>query len=287
MEKELESLTKRTERMREKVRCAFCGPRLVVALCSWSAPLSIAWHCVCLTWRVQTCLQAKGFPKYEEMLNAARKLRTEQEREDELQNQAQDQRAQLDRSMTKYQRVQEQLREVRSTGVTGGSDGLMRRIEEENNMFKFLSTEKLPNEIEEKKKSLAELMAVVQQPSMFQDDLNELHNKIDTLRAETNQLIEKRMVATTQDDPLALFRQQASIITRKKENKSNELKEQQDELAEFEEHVSKKRAIAEKRGPRMLKNDEFKRYVASCAPKAQTTKPKRRSWRTSTWRSLC
>lgn len=122
---------------------------------------------------------------------------------------------------------------------------------------------------------------------MFQDDLNELHNKIDTLRAETNQVIKKRMVATTQDDPLALSRQQASIITRKKENKSNELKEQQDELAEFEEHVSKKRAIAEKRGPRMLKNDEFKRYVASCAPKAQTTKPKRRSWRTSTWRSLC
>lgn len=237
MERELESLTKRTERMREK---------------------------------------AKGFPKYEEMLQAAKKLRLEQQREDELQSQAQDQRAQLDRMVNKHSRVQEQLREVRSTGVVGGSDGLMRRIQEENSMFKFLSGEKLPQEIEMKRNAHAELMKVVQQPSMFQDDLNELNTKIDGLQADINQLIEKRMVANNPlDDQLALFRQQASIIVRKKETASNNLKEQQDEHAEFEDELKKKRAAAESRGPRMLKNDEFKRYVAKLRTKSTTYKAKK------------
>lgn len=77
------------------------------------------------------------------------------------------------------------------------------------------------------------------------------------------------------DDQLALFRQQASIIVRKKETAANRLKEQEDELAEVEGELNKKRALVESRGPRMLKNDEFKRYVAKLRTKSTTYKEKK------------
>lgn len=236
MEAELGNLTRRTDRMREK---------------------------------------AQSFPKYDEMLAQAQALRAQQERADQLDLQAEDQRNQIEKVSKRHERALQTLKEVRQSSVVGGAAGLMARIEEENKMLTFLASEKNPQAIQDSERQLGELQEVVKLPSMFQDDLQGLNDQIKQLGGEINALIEKRMVAQAGpgDDKVALFRQQASIIANKKEATADRLQEQQDEVAALESQLAEKRS--QSKGPKMLKADEFKRYVAKLRSKSTTYKAKK------------
>ena len=80
------------------------------------------------------------------------------------------------------------------------------------------------------------------QPALGQDDLNQLKEKIKAANTEINELTEKRNVSNDpMEDKLTLFRQQATIISRKKESTAEKLNDTRNEVHSVEEEVGEKR----------------------------------------------
>ncbi|XP_023576442.1 intraflagellar transport protein 81 homolog, partial [Octodon degus] len=190
-------------------------------------------------------------PNHQQMLKIARQLRVEKEREESLAQHKQEQKNQ-------------------------NNMGLMKRLEEEIKFNSYIVTEKLPKELENKKKELHFLQKVVSEPAMGHADLLELESKINEVNTQINQLIEKKMMRTEPaEGKLSLYRQQASIISHKKEAKAEELQETKEKLANLEREVSAKRnQIREFDGTEVLKGDEFKRYVSKLRSKSTVFKKK-------------
>ncbi|XP_064434405.1 intraflagellar transport protein 81 homolog isoform X5 [Mirounga angustirostris] len=213
---------------------------------------------------------------HQRMLKIARQLRVEKEREEFLAQQKQEQKNQLFHAVQRLQRVQNQLKSMRHAAADAKPESLMKRLEEEIKFNSYMVTEKFPKELESKKKELHFLQQVVSEPAMGHSDLLELESKINEINTQINQLIEKKMMRNEPiEGKLSLYRQQASIISRKKEAKAEELQEAKEKLANLEREVSvKTNQTREFDGTEVLKGDEFKRYVSKLRSKSTVFKKK-------------
>ncbi|KFP63035.1 Intraflagellar transport protein 81 [Cariama cristata] len=214
---------------------------------------------------------------HQRMLEIARQLRLEKEREESLAQQKQEQKNQLFHAEQRLQRAQLQLKEMHHAVVDSKPESLMKKLEEEMNFNSYLVTEKLPRELESKKNSAYFLQKVVAEPAMSQSDLNVLEIKINEVNAQMNQLIEKRMMKYEPiDSKFSVYRQQASIISRKKEAKAEELQAAKEEMSSAERQLQQKTSQAhELEGSEVLKGDEFKHYVNKLRSKNTFYKKKR------------
>ncbi|XP_078083589.1 intraflagellar transport protein 81 homolog [Mustelus asterias] len=214
---------------------------------------------------------------HQRMLEMARQLRVEKEREESLTQQKQEQKNQLFHEEQRLQRAQQQLKDLRQASADAKPESLMKRLDEEIKFNTYMVSDKLPKELESKKKTVHYLQKVVAEPAMGHSDLSELEAKIQEINTQINQLIEKRMMRNDPtDDKLFLFRQQASIISRKKEAKAEELQEGKEELSNMEKELAQKTNQARDfDGTEVLKGDEFKRYVSKLRSKSTVYKKKR------------
>uniref|UniRef100_A0A8D2LJP1 Intraflagellar transport protein 81 homolog n=1 Tax=Varanus komodoensis TaxID=61221 RepID=A0A8D2LJP1_VARKO len=214
---------------------------------------------------------------HQRMLETARQLRVEKEREESLAQQKQEQKNQLFHAEQRLQRVQLQLKDMRHAALDSKPESLMKRLEEETKFNTYLVSEKFPRELESKKQSLYFLQKVVAEPAMSQSDITELETKIKEVNAQINQLIEKRMMKYEPiDSKFSMYRQQASIISRKKAAKAEELQDAKEELSNLERQMLQKSSQAQElNGAEVLKGDEFKRYVNKLRSKNTLYKKKR------------
>ncbi|XP_018118840.1 intraflagellar transport protein 81 homolog isoform X2 [Xenopus laevis] len=213
---------------------------------------------------------------HQRMLEIARQLRVEKEREESLAQQKQEQKNQLFHAEQRLQRAQHQLKNMRHAAADAKPEGLMKRLEEEMKFHSYMVSEKLPKELESKQQTLHFLQKVVTEPAMGQADLTELEEKIHEVNLQINQLIENRMRNDPMDDKLSLFRQQAAIIARKKETKAEELQEAKEEIANIEREIAQKSTQARDiDGSEVLRGDEFKHYVSKLRFKSSVYKKKR------------
>uniref|UniRef100_A0A8C2S576 IFT81 calponin homology domain-containing protein n=1 Tax=Capra hircus TaxID=9925 RepID=A0A8C2S576_CAPHI len=210
--------------------------------------------------------RVEAVQNHQRMLKIARQLRVEKEREEFLAQQKQEQKNQLFHAVQRLQRIQNQLKSMRHAAADATPESLMKRLEEE---IKF-------NSYMNKKKELHFLQKVVSEPAMGHSDLLELESKINEINTQINQLIEKKMMRNEPiEGKLSLYRQQASIISRKKEAKAEELQEAKEKLANLEREVSVKTSqTREFDGTEVLKGDEFKRYVSKLRSKSTVFKKK-------------
>ncbi|XP_033126976.1 intraflagellar transport protein 81 homolog [Anneissia japonica] len=219
----------------------------------------------------------EAIPHYEKNLEIARNFRLEQERQGQQAQQKLDQRNQLQQAEQRYKRIQQQLRDLKQSTVGSTPEGLIQKLDEENKVNAYLCQDKLPKEIENKRKACKDLERVVHEPAMGQADLDVLLGKIKNLNMEINGLIEKRMMRNDPlDDKVSLFRQQASIIARKKEAAAESLKEAKDEVMSLQQEIQEKReTVKGLQGEEVLKGDEFKRYVTKLRSMSSMYKKKR------------
>uniref|UniRef100_A0A672N8W7 Intraflagellar transport protein 81 homolog n=1 Tax=Sinocyclocheilus grahami TaxID=75366 RepID=A0A672N8W7_SINGR len=184
---------------------------------------------------------------HQRMLELARQLRVEKEREESLAHQKQEQKNQLFQAEQRLQRCQIQLKDLQQAAADEKPESKLSDLCVEHWL---LSDKNLPG--------LLQLM-------------------IRETNTEINHLIEKRMMRNDpMDDKLSLFRQQAAIIVRKKETKVEELQEAREELAAVERELNMKSSQARERGgAELIRGDEFKRYVAKMRGKSSTYKKKR------------
>ncbi|CDQ91300.1 intraflagellar transport protein 81 homolog [Oncorhynchus mykiss] len=221
--------------------------------------------------------RVESVSNHQRMLELARQLRVEKEREESLAQQKQEQKNQLFQAEQRLQRSQQQLKDLRQAAADAKPESLMKRLEEEIKFNSYMVSDKLPKELDSKRRMVQYLQKVVSEPAMGQAELGELEDKIRENNIEINLLIEKRMMRNDPiDDKLSLFRQQASIITRKKEAKAEELQEAREELAALDRELNQKNSQArDQDGDEVIRGDEFKRFVGKLRSKGTVFKKKR------------
>ncbi|XP_054628730.1 intraflagellar transport protein 81 homolog isoform X2 [Dunckerocampus dactyliophorus] len=166
---------------------------------------------------------------------------------------------------------------MRQAAADASPDSLMKRLEEEIKINSYMVSEKLPKELEVLRRTVQYLQRVASEPALGHGDLLELGDKIKEVDSQINQLIEKKMMRSDpRDDKLTLYRQQASIIIRKKEAKAEELQEAREELAAAERQLKHKTDQARaSNGEEVIRGDELKRLVVKLRSKGTVYKKKR------------
>ncbi|KAL7828824.1 hypothetical protein SRHO_G00324580 [Serrasalmus rhombeus] len=220
--------------------------------------------------------RVESVSNHQRMLELARQLRVEKEREESLAHQKQEQKNQLFQAEQRLQRCQIQLKDLRQAASDAKPESLMKRLEEEIKFNSYMVSDKLPKELERMRRKVHYLQKVASEPAMGHAELAELEDKIKQL-SQMNQVMEKKVSRSDpMDDNLALYRQQASIIARKKEAKAEELQGAREELAGLTRELSSKSNQARGQGGvEIIRADEFKRYVAKMRGKNITYKKKR------------
>ncbi|PWA18456.1 hypothetical protein CCH79_00009896 [Gambusia affinis] len=195
---------------------------------------------------------------HQRMLEQARQLRVEKEREESLTHQKQEQKNQLFQAEQRLLRLQQQLKDLRQAAADAHPESLMKRLEEEIKINSYMVTEKLPKELEGLRRTVQYMQKVSSEPAMGQADLQEMEGKIKEVDSQINQLIEKKMMRNDpMDDKLTLYRQQASIIVRKKESKAEELQEAREELAAAERELKQRSSQGQgSNGEEIIRGDE-------------------------------
>ena len=221
--------------------------------------------------------KVEGMPNLDVMLEVAKKLRQEKERNREIKSQKQDQRNNINHSQQRIMRLEQQLADMRQAGIGTTPEVLLQKLEEEVKVNAYIVNEKLPRELEQKKQAVASLEKVLNQPALTQNDLQELKRRIKDANTEAKEISDKKNVSSDpMEDKLTLFRQQAAIITRKKETTAERLNDARSALSAAEDDVrDKKGQIGSLGGEVILKGDDFKKYVNALRNKSNDYKEKR------------
>ncbi|KAI9334153.1 hypothetical protein BDR26DRAFT_840018 [Obelidium mucronatum] len=221
-------------------------------------------------------------PNHQVWLEAAKKLRTEQQAESNLSERIREQRNAVQNADKKYAAAQQTLKEVRNTSMSGGAEALLAKIQEECKMNKYLAKENLPKSMEETKQRIRDLKRVISEPPLREADFENMDNEIKELNAETAKLAEKKLLKSNSgDDKLALFRQQAAIIARKKEGTAQKLNSLTEEVNKLSDELDSRRDQNRggfgggSNGGRPLKGDDLKKYISELRGKSNIYKLKR------------
>ncbi|XP_066987382.1 intraflagellar transport protein 81 homolog [Macrobrachium rosenbergii] len=227
--------------------------------------------------------KVEGTPNSESMLASARALRLERERQKEMKQHESDLKDAIHLSEQRCMRLQTQLKDIRKAGMGTTPEGLLQRLEEDVNVNTYIVKEKLPKELKTKQRRVEILQRVVAQPAMGQNELDSVNKQIRSLTSEINNLNEARMKEVEEDDSpeskvgkLSFFRQNAAIISRKKEQTAERLNELRNELSNLQEDIKdKQEQLKQFTGEQILRGEEFKRYVNKLRGKSSVYKMKR------------
>ncbi|KAF3850635.1 hypothetical protein F7725_012407, partial [Dissostichus mawsoni] len=157
----------------------------------------------------------------------------------------------------RLQRAKQQLKDLRQAAADANPESLMKRMEEEIKINSYMVSEKLPKELEAMRRSVQYLQ------------------KISSRLSDQSADRERMMRSDPMDDKLTLYRQQASIIMRRKESKAEELQEAREELASAERDLRGRSQAQDSEGGEIIRTDELKRLVGKLRGKSVMHKKKR------------
>ena len=203
-------------------------------------------------------------PNSAEMLSAAQNLRQEMDRELELRHQLIEQKSLLIRTEQKLESARKEYEEAERNYANINPQKMLAELEEENRLKSILTEDSIPKKVESLNKESMELEQILAEPMLSESEMYKIREEIASVTQEIAQLVEKRMPGKDpEQDRVALFRQQASIITRKREKAAEEYKTVMDELTTIKQEIeSNKEKLNEFDGGVALRDEEFKRYVA-------------------------
>ena len=123
----------------------------------------------------------------------------------------------IQQSDQRINRMEQQLKDLRAAAMGATPEALLQKIEEETKVNTYIVMQKLPKEIDTKRKTVENLQKVIDQPALGHDDINSLKEKIKEARNEIEELTSKKNVSNDpMEDKLTLFRQRVSQFNGKR-----------------------------------------------------------------------
>ncbi|XP_029639051.1 intraflagellar transport protein 81 homolog [Octopus sinensis] len=221
--------------------------------------------------------KVESHPNAQTMMAVARKLRRERDEEKKLAEQKQRQNEQIHQAEQKIRRLQQQLKNTQQYRNGATAKMILQQLEEEIKTNKYVVSTQQVKEIEEKKKIENIMQMAVSERVLGQPELEELENQLQDLITEVNQLIEKKgILSNGGDDKLHLFRNQATIVARKKDEKIEEVKKMREEINKLsQQYESKRQLLKETGGGEILRGEDYMMFVNKLRSKSNLHKKKK------------
>mmetsp|Transcript_8283 Transcript_8283/g.23772 ORF Transcript_8283/g.23772 Transcript_8283/m.23772 type:complete len:678 (-) Transcript_8283:30-2063(-) len=208
--------------------------------------------------------------QFQILLKVTSMLRKEQEEEARLGEKLAEQRYQLEQTEQLYVEKSAKLRELREAQQADGEGSAeamlkMQRSEVEKGRE---ALNRVKRESEAKFSRLREIDAALSDPPVTADDIANLEDEIGSMQSEIQQL-EATVNEHNQDSRLSVYKQQASLVAKRKDivlKEQKELEAARDELGK--ELSAKEREYEQMKGHKHMNRDEFKHYAASLRDKS-------------------
>ncbi|XP_075970080.1 intraflagellar transport protein 81 homolog [Anticarsia gemmatalis] len=211
----------------------------------------------------------------EELLNISRALRVQQEKAKELENQYDAQQSQLKMASDQLKRYLNVIHGQSATPKT--VNDVMKRLQEEIQLNSYLVKEKLPQETGHLQRELNIMQSIAAEQHPTRSDLVTVQDKIAVVNSEMEQLVQRKLAtAGPQEDKLAPFRQQATVIRRNKEASATRVHELAATLKDHEATLADLQSqVKQLLGDTVLRGEELKKYVNSLRTKSTVYKRQR------------
>ena len=211
--------------------------------------------------------------EFTDLLDSTSKLRKEQEEEARLVEKMDEQQAQLEwcegTLLTTEQRLVDIRKAVSEETSAGDMLNLLKNDVKRNRDF---CNERIGMELNEKSKRLEQMNKLLSEPVVTQTDIDSTQNEIRTLQREC-QLLEEKANANTNpaQDKLAIYKQQAALVSKKKEKAHNAQQDAEREASRNEQQMSEvEREYEQVRGgSKFVNRSEFHNYVTMLKSKGK------------------
>jgi len=224
----------------------------------------------------RTRKKVEGSADFNEALQVARNTRKEREKGEVVQEKLQQQRRSMQNTEQRLQRIRQQVYDMQQNSNDTSPESLISRMEEDNQLNNYLVNEKLPKELEGKRKRVRNLRKVAGGGVVSERDVERLEEKVGAMNAEINKLVEKKMMSgNPEKDKMNFVRQQARILSHKKEQLAEEVQQKKEEAASLKNELQEKRNELKEMGGNVLKGDEYKEYVGRLRTKSSMYKKNR------------
>jgi len=212
--------------------------------------------------------------RFDEMYEATHKLRLQQDEQVKLQDRLKDQKAQLLQAEARLNGMVERLNQKRSERTGGDVRGTLEALEREVAALEKRALETLPQELQQKQRRMEELQQVLAEPSVSEMEVGQLEQQQKQMARQVQQLEErKRAHNSNPDDKLAMFRQQANLVAKKREAIAQRLATVGRERAAVEAELNEKAGDLAKVTDRpVLKGDDFRKYASELRGKTAVYK---------------
>lgn len=212
--------------------------------------------------------------EFQELLQATSSLRKEQEEEARLHEKMNELTQQLEWNEGTLLAAQQRLIDVRKALSTDTSaEDMLELLKADVRKNREFCNERIGRELKEKMNRLEQMEHLINEPLVTQNDIENLQNEVKFLQRDVQVLQDKANRATAPDqDKLAIFKQQAAMISKKKEKALESLKELEAEQVRLEKKMAATEKEYEKKrgGNKFMRRDEQMKLVQSMKQKKTT-----------------
>lgn len=217
--------------------------------------------------------RVQNVESFDQLFEVTSALRREQEEEAKLAESLDEQQHLLQQSEQKYKRTLDSFKEQKSGIQDESSLQLLDKLEAEVRVNRERVEEGMMRDIEDKRTRIKQVQEIRQMPSVSENDILQVQAAIRQLNNEITALTEKQAKNNPQDDKLTMFRQQAALVAKKKQEKQEKLKLLEEDRNHLRSELSDKEEACEGiKGSKILKGEEFKKYASSLRGKSNTYK---------------
>jgi len=201
--------------------------------------------------------------RFDEMLEATHKLRLQQDEQVKLQDRLKEQKSQLLHAEHRLHGLNERLNDERrnESAASTNPKALLDKLDREVGELEKQVMEMLPQQINEKQRRMNELQAVLgTEPATSDGELQALQAQHHQLQRVVKELEErKRATLSNPDDKLAMFRQQANLVAKKKDALEQRLASVAEQRAAVEAELADKGAALKTTAP-VPKGEDLRKY---------------------------
>lgn len=200
---------------------------------------------------------------FQALLEATSKLRKEQEQDAKLNEKERELTQMIDFYQEQVLTVKQRLLDAKKISTQNlGPDKMLENLRNDTRKNRELNNEVLGRELNDKRERLQRIELLLQEPMTTQSELERLTNDVKRLQKDCMILEDKLKQNAPQDDKLAIFKSQAAMLIKKKEQKAAEMKKLEVEKQALEKTMADKESeYARTKGGKYMKRNDFRQYA--------------------------